>query len=204
MDKAIGYGIPGVEADGNDVLAVYEVTKAAVERARQGGGPTLVELHTFRRKGHAEHDNQSYVKPGEIEEWAEKNDPLDRSIKTLTTDYGFALDQLTAIDAKVVAEVDAATDEAEKSGPPEPRDALKPTLTTPIDAYLLLPATSMPSVTTALGLFKVFAELDTVGTVSGQGASGFFGLYDLYKDPKPLDPGGPAQPAAWWDRIWKH
>ncbi|MEP6744466.1 MAG: thiamine pyrophosphate-dependent enzyme, partial [Gemmatimonadota bacterium] len=80
--------------------------------------------HTFRRKGHAEHDNQSYVKPGELEEWAAKNDPLDRNIKTLTTDYGFALDQLTAIDAKVAAEVDAATDEAEKSPPPEARDAL--------------------------------------------------------------------------------
>jgi pyruvate dehydrogenase E1 component alpha subunit/2-oxoisovalerate dehydrogenase E1 component alpha subunit len=136
-DKAIGYGIPGVEADGNDVLAVYETTKAAVERARQGGGPTLIELHTFRRKGHAEHDNQSYVKPGEIEEWAEKNDPLDRNIKTLTTEYGFAMDELTAIDAKVSAEVDAATDEAEKSPPPEPRDALKGIYAVPPEAEVL-------------------------------------------------------------------
>ena len=136
-DKAIGYGIPGVEADGNDVLAVYEVTKAAVERARQGGGPTLVELHTFRRKGHAEHDNQSYVKPGELEAWAAENDPLDRNIKTLTTDYGFALDQLTAIDTRVSAEVDAATDEAEKSPPPEPRDALKGIYADPAEAETL-------------------------------------------------------------------
>src|SRR5690348_8464439 len=86
-DKAPGYGIPGVRADGNDVVATYQVTKEAVDRARAGGGVTLIELHTFRRKGHAEHDNQSYVQPGEIEEWAEKNDPLDRNVKTLTTEY---------------------------------------------------------------------------------------------------------------------
>ena len=123
-DKGIGYGIPGVTADGNDVLATYEVTREAVNRARAGGGVTLIELMTYRRKGHAEHDNQSYVQPGELEEWAEKNDPLDRNIKTLTTEYGFALAELTAIDARVSAEVDAATDEAEKSPPPEARDAL--------------------------------------------------------------------------------
>jgi TPP-dependent pyruvate/acetoin dehydrogenase alpha subunit len=83
MDKAIGYGIPGVQADGNDVLAVYDVTKAAVDRARAGGGPTLVELITYRRKGHAEHDNQSYVPAGEIEWWAANNDPIDRFVAWL-------------------------------------------------------------------------------------------------------------------------
>jgi pyruvate dehydrogenase E1 component alpha subunit/2-oxoisovalerate dehydrogenase E1 component alpha subunit len=70
VDKAIGYGIPGVQADGNDVLAVYDATKPAVERARSGGGVTLIELMTYRRKVHAEHDNQSYVPAGEIERWA--------------------------------------------------------------------------------------------------------------------------------------
>ena len=53
VDKAIGYGIPGEQADGNDVLAVYDVTKRAVDRARAGGGVTLIELMTYRRKGHA-------------------------------------------------------------------------------------------------------------------------------------------------------
>src|SRR3954451_14391516 len=56
-DKAIGYGIPGIRADGNDVVATYQVTKEAVDRARAGGGVTLIELMTYRRKGHAEHDN---------------------------------------------------------------------------------------------------------------------------------------------------
>src|SRR6266404_7312750 len=64
VDKAIGYGIAGEQADGNDVIATYEVTKRAVDRARSGGGVTLIELITYRRKGHAEHDNQSYVPLG--------------------------------------------------------------------------------------------------------------------------------------------
>jgi TPP-dependent pyruvate/acetoin dehydrogenase alpha subunit len=80
VDKAIGYGIAGEQADGNDVIATYEVTKRAVDRARSGGGVTLIELITYRRKGHAEHDNQSYVPPGEIEQWASENDPIDRNV----------------------------------------------------------------------------------------------------------------------------
>jgi pyruvate dehydrogenase E1 component alpha subunit/2-oxoisovalerate dehydrogenase E1 component alpha subunit len=51
------------------VLEVYQVTRTAVDRARAGEGVTLIELMTYRRKGHAEHDNQSYVPPGEIEAW---------------------------------------------------------------------------------------------------------------------------------------
>src|SRR6185369_10167178 len=57
VDKAIGYGVAGVRTDGNDVLEVYQVTKQAVEHARNGGGVTLIELVTYRRKGHAEHDS---------------------------------------------------------------------------------------------------------------------------------------------------
>src|SRR5205809_973536 len=80
VDKAIGYGVPGERADCNDVLAVYEVTKRAVDRARRGEGMSLIELMTYRRKGHAEHDNQSYVPKGEIERWERDNDPLDRYV----------------------------------------------------------------------------------------------------------------------------
>ena len=59
--RAAAYGIPGEICDGNDVLAVYEATRRAVERARGGGGPTLIEAKTFRMKGHAEHDDAGYV-----------------------------------------------------------------------------------------------------------------------------------------------
>jgi len=124
MDKALGYGIPGVQADGNDVLAVYDVTKSAVDRARAGGGPTLVELITYRRKGHAEHDNQSYVPDGEVEWWAANNDPIDRFTAWLAEHDDVTTSELEAIDASVSAEIDAATDEADRSPMPEALDAL--------------------------------------------------------------------------------
>ena len=118
-DKGIGYGIPGVTADGNDVLATYEVTREAVNRARAGGGVTLIELMTYRRKGHAEHDNQSYVPAGEIDRWAAENDPLDRYAARLTGDLGFSATELAAVDARVLDEIDRATDEAETFWGPE-------------------------------------------------------------------------------------
>lgn len=125
IDKAIGYGVPGEQADGNDVLAVYDVTKRAVDRARAGGGVTLIELMTYRRKGHAEHDNQSYVPEGEIERWERENDPIDRYIRRLTEEFRFDAADLTAIDERVRVEVDNATDEAEASAFPDPLDALE-------------------------------------------------------------------------------
>ncbi|MGQ0764065.1 MAG: thiamine pyrophosphate-dependent dehydrogenase E1 component subunit alpha [Gemmatimonadota bacterium] len=124
IDKAAGYGVPGVQADGNDVLAVYDVTREAVDRARAGGGVTLIELITYRRKGHAEHDNQSYVPDGEIEWWEANNDPIDRYRAVLTTELGFQMSELDEIDARVREEVDQATEIAESSPPPEAGDCL--------------------------------------------------------------------------------
>ena len=125
VDKAVGYGIPGERADGNDVLATYDVTKTAVDRARAGGGVSLIELMTYRRKGHAEHDNQSYVPSGEIERWERENDPLDRYVTRLGEELGFESGEIERVDARVRDEVDAATDEAEKSPPPHALDALE-------------------------------------------------------------------------------
>jgi TPP-dependent pyruvate/acetoin dehydrogenase alpha subunit len=122
-DKAIGYGIPGETADGNDVIATYEATKRAVDRARRGEGTSIVELMTFRRKGHAEHDNQSYVPAGQIERWAAENDPIDRYAARLAEE-GVGAEELAAIDARIQREIDEATDIAEQSGVPEPLDAL--------------------------------------------------------------------------------
>jgi TPP-dependent pyruvate/acetoin dehydrogenase alpha subunit len=123
-DKALAYGIPGIRADGNDVLATYDVTREAVERARRGEGVTLIELMTYRRKGHAEHDNQSYVPPGEIDKWARENDPIDRYVARLRSELSFGEAELTEIDARVRREVDEATEIAEQSPAPEPLDAL--------------------------------------------------------------------------------
>jgi TPP-dependent pyruvate/acetoin dehydrogenase alpha subunit len=125
VDKAIGYGVPGERADGNDVLAVYDVTKRAVDRARAGEGVTLIELMTYRRKGHAEHDNQSYVPDGEIERWERENDPIDRYVRRLVDEFMFDAAEITAIDERVTSEIDRATDEAERSPFPQPLDALE-------------------------------------------------------------------------------
>ena len=124
VDKALAYGVPGEQADGNDVLATYDVTKRAVDRARRGEGVTLVELITYRRKGHAEHDNQSYVPAGEIERWEAENDPIDRYVRVLADQEGASDVELRAIDQRVVDLIDAATDAAEASPMPEPTDAL--------------------------------------------------------------------------------
>jgi TPP-dependent pyruvate/acetoin dehydrogenase alpha subunit len=136
-DKALGYGIPGLRADGNDVVAAYQVTKEAVDRARAGEGVTLIELMTYRRKGHAEHDNQSYVPPGEIERWARENDPVDRYIGELTGRHGVSKEELEQIDARVSGEIDRATDEAEASPAPEPRDGLRGAYADPPQAAVL-------------------------------------------------------------------
>jgi len=106
-DKAAGYGIPGVRADGNDVIAVYETTKAAVDRARAGGGVTLIELVTYRRKGHAEHDTQSYVPAEELARW-EQNDPIDRYTSRIMESGWGTETELRNIDDRVLRELDAA------------------------------------------------------------------------------------------------
>src|SRR3954454_12325673 len=136
-DKAIGYGVPGMRADGNDVVATYQVTKEAVDRARAGQGVTLIELVTYRRKGHAEHDNQSYVPAGEIDRWARENDPVDRYVRELTSRHGFSGAELETIDQRVKEEVDRATDSAEASLAPEPLDALRGVYADPAEMPVL-------------------------------------------------------------------
>jgi pyruvate dehydrogenase E1 component alpha subunit/2-oxoisovalerate dehydrogenase E1 component alpha subunit len=123
VEKAAGYGVPGEQADGNDVIATYEVTRRAVDRARSGGGVTLVELITYRRKGHAEHDNQSYVPKDEIEAW-EARDPLDRYVRRLKEQGWAAPGELAAIDARVTAEIDQAVARCENEPLPDAATAL--------------------------------------------------------------------------------
>jgi TPP-dependent pyruvate/acetoin dehydrogenase alpha subunit len=121
-DKAHAFGCASETVDGNDVLATYAAARRAVERGRSGGGVTLIEAITFRMKGHAEHDNQSYVPPELIEEWSAK-DPVVRFEKTLI-DAGIATTaEFESIQSRVRREVDAATDEAERSPMPKPEEA---------------------------------------------------------------------------------
>lgn len=122
-EKAAGYGISGHIVDGNDVVACYEVTKRAVEYARRGGGAVLIEAKTYRRKGHAEHDDQRYVPAGEIEWWETHNDPIDRFERHLI-EIGMAdKAKLEEITADVVREIEEDCAWAESSPLPEPEQA---------------------------------------------------------------------------------
>jgi pyruvate dehydrogenase E1 component alpha subunit/2-oxoisovalerate dehydrogenase E1 component alpha subunit len=121
-EKAAGYGIPAYIVDGNDVIACYEAMRAAADYARSGNGAVLIEAKTYRRKGHAEHDDQRYVAPGEIEWWEKNNDPIDRFEKYLLQ-TGVTKEQLDAIAADVVREIDEDTAWAESSPMPDPEQA---------------------------------------------------------------------------------
>src|SRR4051812_8610114 len=77
IERAAGYGFPGVTVDGNDCEAMFEATRAARERAIAGGGPTLIEAVTMRMHGHAAHDDMKYVPQAMVAEWRAK-DPIDR------------------------------------------------------------------------------------------------------------------------------
>jgi TPP-dependent pyruvate/acetoin dehydrogenase alpha subunit len=123
VDKAPGYGIAAEQVDGNDVLAVYGAARRAVDRARAGEGVTMIEVLTYRRRGHAEHDDQRYVPPGEIEWWAENNDPIDRYAATLVENGWATRTSLESVDTVVERELDAAVAAAEASPLPEPEEA---------------------------------------------------------------------------------
>jgi len=123
-DKAKGYGIPAVTVDGNDVFAVYEATKFAVDRARRGKGAHFIEVKTYRRKGHAEHDDQSYQPKEDLERWARDNDPVDRYVKRLLGADLVTEADLTDIDDRVRVEVDQATDACVNEPLPEADTAL--------------------------------------------------------------------------------
>ena len=122
--RAAAYGIPGEIVDGNDVLAVYEVTKKAVERARAGGGPTLIEAKTFRMKGHAEHDDAGYVPKEQFEEWRQK-DPIERFERHLLGNGLATAEDLQAVVAKIDARLNEEVDFALASPMPPPEWAFE-------------------------------------------------------------------------------
>ena len=122
-EKAAGYGIPGHIVDGNDIVACYEVTRKAAEYARGGGGAVLIEAKTYRRKGHAEHDDQRYVASGEIEWWEKNNDPLDRYENYLIEQGTATREKLEEITTDINRELDEDIAWAESSPMPEAEQA---------------------------------------------------------------------------------
>ena len=122
-EKAAGYNIPAYIVDGNDIVACYEVTKRAADFARRGGGAVLIEAKTYRRKGHAEHDDQRYVPSGEIEWWEKNNDPVDRFERYLLEQNIATKEKLEEITAAVLAEIEEDCAWAESSPMPDPEQA---------------------------------------------------------------------------------
>jgi pyruvate dehydrogenase E1 component alpha subunit/2-oxoisovalerate dehydrogenase E1 component alpha subunit len=122
-DKAAGYGIPGYIVDGNDIVACYEVTKHAADYARSGGGAVLIEAKTYRRKGHAEHDDQRYVPDGEIDWWEQNNDPIDRYERYLLERKVANQKKLEVITADIERELDEDVAWAESSPMPDAEQA---------------------------------------------------------------------------------
>lgn len=122
-DRVKAYGIPSEIVDGNDALAVFYSSRRAVERAREGGGPSFIEAKTFRMRGHAAHDNQSYVPKEVLDQW-QKRDPiahLEKLLKENKVASGSEIDQIYKRISKVLDE-DLAWAESQAS--PAPEDAL--------------------------------------------------------------------------------
>jgi TPP-dependent pyruvate/acetoin dehydrogenase alpha subunit len=117
VDRAKAYGCFGEQVDGNDVLAVYGATRTAIQRARQGLGPTLIEALTMRMKGHAEHDDMKYVPKEMVEKWAER-DPITQFEKFLVG-VGIGPNLLRAVVQRVDDELSAELARAEASPMPE-------------------------------------------------------------------------------------
>jgi pyruvate dehydrogenase E1 component subunit alpha len=111
--KALAYGMPGIQVDGNDILAVYAAAKEAAERARSGGGPTMIECVTYRLMMHTTADDpKRYRSDHEVEAW-KKKDPLLRFEKYLMDKELATKDEFQAIEAEVNAEIQTAIDRAE-------------------------------------------------------------------------------------------
>jgi len=123
-DRAIAYGMPGAVVDGNDVLSVYEVTRKAVEGARKGEGPTLIECKTYRHKGHSRVDPAKYRAKAEVEEWLAK-DPIRRLKEKIVQDHTFHKEEIEKIEKDALTEVEEAVKFAMESPYPAPEEALE-------------------------------------------------------------------------------
>lgn len=121
--RAAGYGIPGVVVDGNDIFAIHQAASAAVDRARSGGGPTLIECKTYRWRGHTERRGQPDPRDrAEIEAWQRK-DPIARLVRRLQEQGELDDAGLQVIEGEIIGTLEAAVVFAEASPFPLPEQA---------------------------------------------------------------------------------
>jgi pyruvate dehydrogenase E1 component alpha subunit/2-oxoisovalerate dehydrogenase E1 component alpha subunit len=122
-DRAKAYGMPTEIVDGNDVMAVYLAACRAVDRARDSGGPTFIEAKTFRMRGHAAHDNQSYVPQDVLDQWR-KRDPIAHFEFDLKERKIAAAAEIAGVNERAEALLDTDLAWAESQPSPSPEDAL--------------------------------------------------------------------------------
>ncbi len=118
-ERAAAYGMPGVVVDGQDCVAVYEAARAAIDRAREGGGPTLIEAMTCRFRGHYEGDSQEYRDREQLERLRKERDPLDVIAARIRAAVPDAERKFAEIRARVTAEVAAAAQKARAGTAPQ-------------------------------------------------------------------------------------
>jgi pyruvate dehydrogenase E1 component alpha subunit len=122
--RGISFNIPGEEVDGMDVVAVREAGRRAVERARAGEGPMLLEMKTYRYRGHSMSDPAKYRTKEEVDDMKAKHDPIEH-VKKLITDAGHATeDDLKAIDREIRAIVSESATFAQESPEPDPSELM--------------------------------------------------------------------------------
>jgi TPP-dependent pyruvate/acetoin dehydrogenase alpha subunit len=131
-DRAEAYGFEGIVVDGTDVLAVYREAKRAIEKARAGGGPTLIECVTLRMEGHAVHDDAFYVPKELFEKWAEA-DPIERFRTWLRTNADMSDEEEDEIAGEVKKTLNDALKRAEESPLPDPSTLTEGVYATPED-----------------------------------------------------------------------
>ncbi|MBT3232044.1 MAG: thiamine pyrophosphate-dependent dehydrogenase E1 component subunit alpha [Calditrichaeota bacterium] len=119
IDRAIGYGIQGEVVDGNNIYEVYETVRNAVNRAREGGGPTMIEAVSMRMRGHSEHDDHFYVPKELLEAWAQR-DPLLRAQRFLAKQGFLTQAEIEILEKQVDAEIEQAIVNADASPLPDP------------------------------------------------------------------------------------
>ncbi|MEC3609544.1 thiamine pyrophosphate-dependent dehydrogenase E1 component subunit alpha [Bacillus glycinifermentans] len=123
-DRAAGYGIPGVQVDGKDVMAVYQAAEEAVKRAKNGEGPTLIECITYRNYGHFEGDAQRYKTSEEKLEHQEEKDAISTFRRELLTSQKLTEEELDRIETSVAEAVEEAVEFSEKSPYPDQAELL--------------------------------------------------------------------------------
>jgi len=124
VDRAAGFGVPGVTVDGTDFFTVHEAAGEVIRRAREGGGPSLLECKMVRFYGHFEGDAQTYRAPGELDDIRANKDCLKRFARTVTQAEAVSAAELAAIDREVAALIERAVQEAKAAPLPGPADLL--------------------------------------------------------------------------------